>query len=83
MASHTPIVASRAASIPEVVGEDGALYFDPHSVSELEHCLEQVLTSQELRNQLTETGQKRLPLFDWNIAAQKTIRVYESVLGKG
>ena len=82
MASKTPIIASRSASIPEVVGEDGALYFDPKSTSELEFCLEQILSSEELRYKLAEVGQRRLPLFDWSVAAQKTVQVYESVLGK-
>lgn len=81
MASRVPIIASRVASIPEVVGADGALYFDPRSASELEHCLEQVLASQEVRNKLIRAGQERLPLFDWDMAAQKTMQVYESVLG--
>ena len=82
MASKTPIIASRSASIPEVVGEDGALYFDPKSASELERCMEQMLSSEELREKLTEVGERRLPLFDWSVAAQKTVQVYESVLGK-
>jgi glycosyltransferase involved in cell wall biosynthesis len=81
MASQTPVVASLATSIPEVAGADGALYFDPNSVSELTACLERILTSEELRNKLIRAGQKRLPLFDWDLAAQKTIQVYESVLG--
>ena len=82
MASRTPIIASLATSIPEVAGADAALYFDPKSSSELESCLEQILTSEELRNRLIQAGQKRLPLFDWDVAAQKTVQVYESALGK-
>jgi glycosyltransferase involved in cell wall biosynthesis len=82
MASKTPIITSRTASIPEVAGEDGALYFDPKSASELENCMEQVLDSEELRRQLARVGERRLPLFDWSISAQQTVQVYESVLGK-
>ena len=82
MASKTPIIASHTASIPEVLGEDGALYFDPKSASELEHGLDQMLSSEALRHKLAEAGERRLPLFDWSVAAQQTVQVYESVLGK-
>ena len=82
MASRRPIVASMTTSIPEVAGADAALYFDPKSASELESCLERILTSDELRDRLIQAGRKRLPLFDWDVAAQKTVQVYESVLGK-
>ena len=81
MASQTPIIASRIASIPEVLGERAGLYFDPHSASELHACLEKILNRSDLRAQLIEEGLKRLRLFDWKVAAQKTERVYESVLG--
>lgn len=82
MASRIPIIASMAASIPEVVGADAALYFDPRSPSELETCLERILASEELRSKLIQAAQKRLPLFDWETSARKTVRVYESVLGR-
>lgn len=79
MASGIPILASRAASIPEVVGPQAALYFDPHLVTELEQCLDRIYGDETLRQSLIAEGQKRLPLFDWNRSARKTQEVYDSV----
>lgn len=81
MATQTPIIASQAASIPEVLGEKAALFFDPHSVSELQNCMEQILRGEDLRQKLIQEGSKRLALFDWNAAARKTEQVYESAIG--
>ncbi len=81
MASRTPIIAAHTSSIPEVLGEETALFFDPHSVAELEKHMEDVINNQNLREQLIQRGVKRLSVFDWKITAQKTAKVYESVLG--
>ena len=81
MAMKTPVIASHATSIPEILGEQGGLYFDPNSSSELERCMEQVATDFTLRKRLIEESSTRLPLFDWKIAGKKTEQVYESVLG--
>jgi len=81
MASRTAVIASRAASIPEVLGDRAAVYFDPHSPSELEHSMEQVLRDSNLRRQLQDEGTKRLKSFSWNEAGKKTEQVYESILG--
>lgn len=81
MASRIPIVASRAASIPEILGEGAGLYFDPHSASELEQCLLKILQSSYLASRLIEDGSKRLKQFQWDKSAKMTEEVYESVLG--
>ena len=81
MASRIPIIAAHASSIPEVLGEATALFFDPYSVIELETRMEEVLKNQDLCQRLIKQGGERLSLFDWKIAAQKTEQVYESVLG--
>lgn len=79
MASKIPVVASTAASIPEVLGP-AALYFDPNSTDELVHCMQQILTDNALRQKLIIEGEKRIKFFNWRDAAQKTEQVYESVL---
>lgn len=79
MASGIPLLASRAASIPEITGPKAALYFDPYSITELEQGLDQIYGDESLRQTLIAEGQKRLALFDWNQAARKTQEVYDSV----
>ena len=81
MASRVPIVAARNSSIPEVTGEEAAIFFDPLSVGELKTNMEKLLLSQELGQRLVRAGQERLRRFDWRNSALKTVNVYESVLG--
>lgn len=81
MTAETPVIAAPLTSVPEVLGRSAALYFDPKSSTELEGCLLRMLTESSLRVQLVTEAKKRLPLFNWRIAAQKTRKVYETVIG--
>lgn len=80
MASQTPVIAARATSVPEIAGENAAIYFDPSSVAELTNCMKRVLENTELRAKLIRGGLERIKLFDWKSAAQKTLDIYESLL---
>ena len=82
MACKTPIIAARATSIPEVAGEEAALYFDPYSSSELENQMEKLMVDSELRKKLIEAGLKRAKSFNWKNSAEQTERVYESVINQ-
>jgi glycosyltransferase involved in cell wall biosynthesis len=79
MSSGTPVVCSRAASLPEV-GGDAVLYFDPASVEELIEALEQLLGSTELQRDLRKQGLERAAQFTWDKSARKHIEVYTRVL---
>lgn len=52
-----PVAASGTSSIPEVCG-DAALYFDPHSVSEIKNRIIQLLDS-DIYSQLIEKSKKQ------------------------
>lgn len=80
MASKTPVIAARATSVPEIAGENAAIYFDPSSVTELTNCMKRVLENTDLRAKLIREGLERIKLFDWKSAARKTINIYESLL---
>jgi len=80
MASGIPIIAANSTSIPEVLGEHAGLLFDPKSQNELESCMEKIIKNKDLRQTLINEGQKRLSLFNWKVAAEKTEKVYGSVL---
>jgi len=58
MACGVPVIASRATSLPEVLG-DGALYFDEHDCSGLACAIEQILTDHVLRERMTADGRKQ------------------------
>lgn len=68
MACGCPVVAARAASIPEVCGE-AALYFDPLSVDAIEGVLREVLRDASLRERLRAVGLERAAGFRWRAAA--------------
>ena len=80
MACGTPVICSRAASLPEV-GGDAAIYFDPYSADDLADAIERVLSSRELQQSLRDQGLRRAALFSWKEAVTKHVEVYRSVLG--
>jgi glycosyltransferase involved in cell wall biosynthesis len=69
MANGCPVLAARAASIPEVCG-DAALYFDAHDPAELAAVLRQVSSQPELRERLVAAGRGRLARYNWRANAQ-------------
>jgi glycosyltransferase involved in cell wall biosynthesis len=78
MASGTPVLASRAASIPEIVGEAGMLLEpgDPHRWAE---AIVTIMTDGVLRARLRTDGLARAALFTWERTARITFEVYRSV----
>ena len=80
MACGTPVVASSAASLPEV-GGNAALYFDPLSADELAVQIERVLQSHELRVSLRNLGIQQATQFSWEKAARRHIELYSGLLG--
>jgi glycosyltransferase involved in cell wall biosynthesis len=79
MACGTPVICSRAASLPEVAG-NAAEYFDPTSLDDLAAALERVLRSNELRETLRREGLERVKLFSWRECARRTLEVYRKLL---
>ncbi|MCP2621726.1 glycosyltransferase family 4 protein [Mycolicibacterium smegmatis] len=80
MASGTPIVASRAGALPEVVGTDGscARLVRPADVDELTAVLGELLDSPSERRRLGAAGRRRaLDVFSWESVAAQTVAVYE------
>lgn len=52
MQCGTPVAASKASCIPEVCGEDNAVFFDPYDVSDMALKIHTVLQDEDLRKQL-------------------------------
>jgi glycosyltransferase involved in cell wall biosynthesis len=78
MARGCPVVASQAASIPEVVGAAGILVDgqDPESIANgIIQALDPVR-----RSQLIAAGATRVSLFTWQKAAEQTIESYQKAL---
>ncbi len=71
MAQGCPVIASRAASIPEACGE-AAQYFDPHSVDELVSLLRSV---SDWRAEFILKGKKQAEKFSWQKCAERHLEV--------
>jgi glycosyltransferase involved in cell wall biosynthesis len=72
MACGTPVLAGRASSLPEVVGQAGLLV-DPTSVDELSQGLWRLLSQPELRQELGQAGLRQAGQFSWARAARQAL----------
>ena len=82
MACGTPVIASTASSLPEVVGEAGLLV-DPLDVDALAAAMARVLTDPDLREHLRTAGLDRARGFTWEGAARQTVDSYRRALVTG
>jgi len=76
-ACGTPVLSSRAASLPEVLG-DAAWYVDPHSPDEIAAGLERLLDDGPLAKRLAAAGPARAALFSWENCARQTLTAYRA-----
>lgn len=76
MALGCPVVAARAAAVPEVCG-DAALYFDPRDPTDLARQLRTVLSDPALQRTLSARGRARLAAHGWERAAARHLDLLE------
>jgi glycosyltransferase involved in cell wall biosynthesis len=76
MAAGLPVVACRAAAVPETV-EDGrtGLLVSPRNPEELAMALETIVTSPDLSRALGEAGRRRVEAFDLDRVAARLLEV--------
>jgi glycosyltransferase involved in cell wall biosynthesis len=79
MASGTPVIASRAAAIPEVVADAGMLV-EPEDTAAWADAIVKVVNDEHLREQLRTRGLARASTFTWERTARATLAVYRNVL---
>lgn len=79
MACGVPVVASNAASLPEVIGDAGVLA-NPDDIDRLSEGLCSLLEDQKVREKYILLGLERAKKFNWQKTAIKTIEVYQKVL---
>ena len=80
MACGTAVVCSRTSSLPEVVGDDAGLLFDPTDSDEIAAALARVLSDDALRAGLQARGLARARQFTWQRTAALTLGAYETVM---
>jgi glycosyltransferase involved in cell wall biosynthesis len=74
MACAVPVVASRATSLPEVVG-DAAILVDPYDEASIADGIRRVVLDSDLRHELREKGLRRAAQFSWDATAQRVWQV--------
>jgi glycosyltransferase involved in cell wall biosynthesis len=79
MAAGVPVVATRAGSLPEVLG-DGASMVDVGDHDGLVEALDKVLTDPELRFRLITAGAERAALFSWESCGEGLAHLYRDVV---
>jgi glycosyltransferase involved in cell wall biosynthesis len=82
MACGTPVVATQAGALPEVVGKDGAGILVPsRDPQALATAILKVLKDENGRKEMGRIGRQRVEnLFTWGKVAERTIEVYEELM---
>ncbi len=78
MACGTPVVASRASSLPEI-GGDAALYAPPDDVDAWTAALRRVVEDTALRETLRAAGLVQTKRFSWERSAERHLAVFRAV----
>ncbi len=73
-----PVVASNTSSIPEICGEDNALFFDPKDPEDIAQKMFEVLSQKTLQQKLIQRGLQRVKDFSWKKMAAATLKIYEN-----
>ena len=79
MAAGAAVIAANTSSLPEVVGEDDAL-FDPFNVEDISAKLEHVLTDQAFAQRLRAHGSVQATKFSWQHTAEQALAFFEQTV---
>lgn len=81
MSRGTPVVATRASSVPEVLGDAGVL-LDPDDAAGWVTSLDAIIGEPDRRAALAAAGQARAAAFTWERTARETYEVYQRALSR-
>jgi glycosyltransferase involved in cell wall biosynthesis len=81
MSCGTPVIASRAGSLPEVVGDAG-VYFDPTDVRSMAQAIRRFLNQPEERRALATRALDRAALFTWSASARALLDCFDELAGE-
>jgi alpha-1,3-rhamnosyl/mannosyltransferase len=75
MACGVPVIVSRRASLPEVVGDAG-LMIEPDDTAGIADAMRTLLEDDARAAFFADAGIKRAGMFSWRHCAEKTLEVY-------
>ncbi len=73
-----PVVSSRAACLPEILGQ-AAVYFDPTDIEDMAEKIKQVLKDKRIREKLIDQGFRRIQEYSWSKMARETLEIYSGL----
>jgi glycosyltransferase involved in cell wall biosynthesis len=82
MACGCAVACSNASALPEVA-DAAAILFDPHSADDMARALADLLLDRELRARMRKLGLSRAAQFSWRETAERTLKIYHEVVGRG
>lgn len=77
MLAGTPVVASKASSVPEVVGDAGTLV-DPADPEQMADGIEHILTDDRLAGEMIRLGHQQAGRFSWETTARHTLKAFQT-----
>ena len=81
LASGTPVVATRAGGVPEIIEKDGAGILSAiGDVESLASNVKSILDNQEIRKSIIEKGFQTAKTFSKTVTAEKTLNLYQTLL---
>ncbi|RJP34654.1 MAG: glycosyltransferase family 1 protein [Actinobacteria bacterium] len=80
MACGVPVITSRRASLPEVVGDAALLLDNPLEAEEIAAAVEKLIADPALRSRMVRKGRERARAFTWENAASEVLEVYDRVM---
>jgi glycosyltransferase involved in cell wall biosynthesis len=78
MACGTPVVASHAGSLPEVVGDAG-VFFDPTDLGSMASAIHSFLNDDSGRDALARRALKRAAVFTWERSARLLLACFDEL----
>ena len=79
MACGCPVIAARAAALPEILG-DGAMFFDPYDPGALAAAVLRLESDPAARQVLIDKGLVRAYRFSWDRCALETLKMFEELV---
>lgn len=80
-ACGTPVSSSNATSLPEILGQ-GALYFNPQNIADMEDSIRKIIRDKNLADDLRTKGLENCKKYTWDNCAESTLEVYRKILYK-
>lgn len=78
MACGVPVITSNTSALPEIAG-DAAKLIDPKNAETISNAIQELLERPGLLEDYRKKGLKQVQNFQWKLAAEKTMDIYERV----